>query len=412
MEHSNLRTQIIRDGQIKKFCAYGLLKNLKFFEAYLILFLMSQGISLLEVGILIAVREAIVNLFEIPSGIIADYFGRKKELYLCFFFYMIAFVFFFMSNAFWLAMIAMIFYGLGEAFRSGTHKAMIYTYLDQKGWSNEKSFVYGRTRSFSLIGSGISSLIGIILILAVPDVRYIFLFSIIPYLLDWLLIVSYPQSLDRGDKTEQSSIKELLTGLYTSFRDSGSLRGLLLEEGLAEATFSYAKDFVQPILELLILGSGIVIISGLSADDHLKVVLGLTYAAFNLCGAIFSKRAYLLNQKRSSISCLQYIHGATAVILALLALFTGHYFVVLVGYLGLYICHSVRKPIFVDEVDDHIEKSTRASVLSIAAQLKSICLMVIAPLAGWAGDTFGLGASMLVLCGLFILSAPLLKKHK
>jgi len=27
----------------------------------------------------------------------------------------------------------MIFFGLGEAFRSGTHKAMIYGYLEEKG---------------------------------------------------------------------------------------------------------------------------------------------------------------------------------------------------------------------------------------------------------------------------------------
>ncbi len=76
----NMKTEILADFQIKKFCAYGFLKNLKFFEPYLLIFLLSQGISLFQIGILIAVRETIVNLFEVPSGIIADYFGRKKEL--------------------------------------------------------------------------------------------------------------------------------------------------------------------------------------------------------------------------------------------------------------------------------------------------------------------------------------------
>ena len=31
-----------------------------------------------------------------------------------------------------MAALAMAFFGLGEAFRSGTHKAMIYTYLERK----------------------------------------------------------------------------------------------------------------------------------------------------------------------------------------------------------------------------------------------------------------------------------------
>ena len=51
--------KIKSDGQIKKFCAYGFLKNLNFFEPYLLIFLMGKGIGLFEIGILIAVREVI-----------------------------------------------------------------------------------------------------------------------------------------------------------------------------------------------------------------------------------------------------------------------------------------------------------------------------------------------------------------
>ena len=44
----------------------------------------------------------------------------------------------------------MVFFGFGEAFRSGTHKAMIMAYLDKKDIKDSKSKVYGKTRSFSL----------------------------------------------------------------------------------------------------------------------------------------------------------------------------------------------------------------------------------------------------------------------
>ena len=160
--------EIRADHQIKKFCAYGFLKNLKFFEPYLLIFLMSKGLSLFEIGVLIGIREIIINVFEIPSGMIADCFGRKKELYACFTFYILSFLFCFFLESFLTAAVAMGLFGLGEAFRSGTHKAMIYTYLDQKGWQKQKTFVYGRTRSFSLIGSAFSALLGILLILWAP----------------------------------------------------------------------------------------------------------------------------------------------------------------------------------------------------------------------------------------------------
>ncbi|MFA6843531.1 MAG: MFS transporter, partial [Bacilli bacterium] len=80
----NQKKIILKDKQIIKFSLYGFLKNLQFFEAYLIIYLTSNSISLFEIGILIAIREIIVNIFEVPSGLMADYFGKKKELCLCF----------------------------------------------------------------------------------------------------------------------------------------------------------------------------------------------------------------------------------------------------------------------------------------------------------------------------------------
>ena len=78
---------IKKDHQIWKFSAYGFLKNLRFFEPYLLIFLIGNGLSLFQIGILYGIREAITYIFEVPSGIIADYFGRKQELYMCFTFY-------------------------------------------------------------------------------------------------------------------------------------------------------------------------------------------------------------------------------------------------------------------------------------------------------------------------------------
>ena len=179
---------------------------------------MGKGIRLFGIGILIAVREVVVNLCEIHSSFIADYFGRKKELYFCFFFYIISFLRFFGTNFFPAALLAMIFFGLGEAFRSGTHKAMIYSCLDNKGWQKDKTFVYGRTRSVSLRGSAFGFVIGIVLILTVPSINLIFLFSVIPHLLDVLLILSYPQFLDKADQTKRQGIGILVKEFLTHFR--------------------------------------------------------------------------------------------------------------------------------------------------------------------------------------------------
>ena len=91
---------IIKDKQYYKFCAYGFLKNLRFFEPFFILYFMSKGISFLEIGILYATKEIAINFFEIPSGIIADALGRRKTLASSFLIYITAFILFYFYSSF------------------------------------------------------------------------------------------------------------------------------------------------------------------------------------------------------------------------------------------------------------------------------------------------------------------------
>ncbi|WIF95943.1 MFS transporter [Caminicella sporogenes] len=183
---SQIYENIKNDKQIWKFCFYGFLKNLKFFEPYL---LNITNSNLFKIGILFSIKEIVTYIFEIPSGIFANNYGKKKELMLCFSFYIISFLFFFTGKNFFILALGMIFFGLGEAFRSGTHKAMIYSYLEQRGWFKHKTFVYGRTKSFSLLGSAVSAFLSIIFVLNFPSSRWIFLICIIPYILDFIDMV-------------------------------------------------------------------------------------------------------------------------------------------------------------------------------------------------------------------------------
>ena len=178
-----------KDRQYYKFSFYGFLKNLRFFDAFFILFLVEKGLSYSEIGILYAVREICINVFEIPSGIVADAYGRKNSLIGSFVAYIISFLVFFVSADFWPFFVAFIFYGIGGAFRSGTHKGMIMDYLKIKGWEDQKINYYGHTRSWSQKGSAISSLIAGGIVFYSGSYRNIFLYSIIPYLVNLFLIL-------------------------------------------------------------------------------------------------------------------------------------------------------------------------------------------------------------------------------
>ena len=403
----DLQKEILSDSQIMKFSLYGFLKDLKFFEPYLLIYLCSNDLSLFSIGILFSIREIIINLFEIPSGLIADSLGRKKELCFCFVFYIISFFIFFLGGGFYTTALAMVFFGLGEAFRSGTHKAMIYTYLERKGWQEYKTFVYGKTRSASLLGSALSSLLGILIILNIPSSRYIFLASTIPYIADFLLILSYPDYLDKDERHGETKFKDVLIVLKNSLMHSKPLRHMLIGEGIFEASVSAIKDFIQPIMEGIIIISGITILKGFSPQDNLNIILGIIYAFINLFGSYASRKSYLLRQRFSSKICLNGFQLLLSVSLLLVGILIKLPFPVIFVYIIINLLVNFRKPIFIAEIDSFIDKRERATILSVASQLKSLGVVVLSPMCGFISDNFGIDKAMFLLSILLLAVFPL-----
>lgn len=406
------KQEILHSIQIKKFSAYGFLKNLRFFEPYLLIFLLGNGLSLFQIGLLYSIREIVTNLFEVPSGIVADYFGKKKELCLCFISYILSFILFFLCQSFSSAAIAMVFFGLGEALRSGTHKAMIYTYLEHKHWTNYKTFVYGKTRSSSLLGSAISSALSIILILNLPSSNYIFLASIIPYLLDFALIASYPSYLDApAMKNNQKFTGLAITALGDLIKNK-PLRHLLIGNGIFEASIDSIKDLIQPILETIIVGSGLLLLTTATPEDNLKIILGLVYGLVYLISALASRKSYLLRQATSGEHLLNILYVSLALATLSLALWMKQPLFVIGLFLIMYILRNLRKPIYVDIIDDYMKAEERATVLSVSSQLKSLILVILAPLVGYVADHYAMNQVMLLVGGLLLILYPFIRINR
>ncbi|WDV46283.1 MFS transporter [Clostridiaceae bacterium M8S5] len=404
--------EIKEDVQIWKFCFYGFFKNLKFFEPYLIIYLISMKLNLFQIGILFSMREGITYIFEVPSGIIADHYGKKRELLMCFVFYIISFVFLFLGINLICLSIGMIFFGLGEAFRSGTHKAMILSYLEHKGWFEHKGYVYGRTRSYSLLGSSISSFLSILLVLNLPALKWIFLISILPYILDFILIMSYPEFLDERKHTE----KNIKTFYKTSVKHLKSIacnqiiRKIMLSAAFYDGVFKTIKDYIQPILQSLILAAGAGSIMSLEANQSLKVYLGIIYSIFYIFSSIVSKNIYRLTTRLNARFVFEKMFGLMGFLLIIISfsIYQEHLFLAISIYFILYLMMNARRAVFVDISSDYMDKSQRVTVLSIESQIRSILMVIMAPTFGWIADKFsisvlflGIGVVLLLISRLF-----------
>ena len=405
-----------RKSQIIKFGFYGFLKNLRFFEPYLLYyFTIISGLTLFQVGILYSIREIIIYIFEIPSGVIADKYGKKTELVFCFIFYIMSFVTFFIATDYYMFIIAMIFFGFGEAFRSGTHKAMIMQFLDKNEIKTSKSKVYGKTRSMSLLGSMTMSVISIIFIIWLPEVRYLFLISIIPYILDLILIASYPKYLNNriAEKfTLKDFLKDNITAVKYSFT-TAPVRKLLFGTASYQAAFKSLKDYIQPII--ITITMGVIIFSKYSLEDNLKIYIGIIYTIIYLVSSIASRNAHIVVKKFDNKSVINLMWIFTGRGLPRASMFLDKIIIVFIIFLTYYVFLNIRRPLMVELVGNATNPEKRASVLSVESQLTSLLVAIFAPIIGYIADiNMSLMFSLvgLVMIIIYILSYTLDRRIK
>jgi len=79
---------------LARFSIYGFLKNQRYYEPFIILLFLERGFSFTQIGFLVAFREICINIFEVPSGAMADMYGRRRCMMISFTSYIISFALF------------------------------------------------------------------------------------------------------------------------------------------------------------------------------------------------------------------------------------------------------------------------------------------------------------------------------
>ncbi|NOR87871.1 MAG: MFS transporter [Bacteroidales bacterium] len=408
--------ELIKNKQYYKFSAYGFLKNLRFFDAFFILFLIDSGMSFTQIGILYAVREIIINIFEIPSGIIADTYGRKSSLLASFLIYIISFVIFYLSADFWLFLLAFILYGIADAFRSGTHKGMIMDYLKINNWGDQKIMYYGHTRSWSQKGSAISSLIAGLLVFYSGQYQSIFLYSIAPYLLNLLLILSYPGELNHPIKQkvrQQQKFAHTFSFLLQSLKEKSVLK-LINTSAVHSAYLKAVKDYIQPLMVHII----VLIPLMLNTDAEKKN--GLFIGVFYFFIYLLTSRASQLSSKflhktKGNIPYFTLLIGFSLGILCGVFYVYELWAIALIFFVGIYMIENLRKPILTGYVADHVPSEILTSVMSVQSLLKTIITAILALVFGLLADKFSIGFSFISISLFLVLLSFALNikwKHK
>lgn len=375
---------------IKRFCLYGFLKNQRYFEPFFILFLLSRNLSFTQIGFLVAWRELLVNLLEIPSGAVADLFGRRRSMILSFAAYILAFALFGLGHVYWQFFPAMACFAVGEAFRTGTHKAMIFTWLKNRDRLDEKTRIYGYTRSWSKLGSAFSIPVAALIVMLTADYAAVFYATIIPYLLGLLNFLTYPGELDgngAGKASPGEVVRHLGQAIGTAVRHR-PLRRLIGETMGFEGVFKVTEDYLQPVLKNLVLALPVLV--AVESTRRSALIVGAVYFVLHLASAWASRRSWRISElaggEEQGIRWLWIISGLCY--LALLPLlYLELYIPAILCFAGLVIIQNFWRPVHLSRFDRVSDDAQGATVLSIDSQARTFTTMILAPLTGLAVDS-------------------------
>ena len=114
--------------QLSKLYLSSVLGNLSLTGAWVAI-LAARGYSLVEIGIAETVFHITSLIFEIPSGILADVFGRKKMLIVSSVMRMIGNIVMILSNGLPMVCLSLAFHALSYNFASGSDEALAYDSL-------------------------------------------------------------------------------------------------------------------------------------------------------------------------------------------------------------------------------------------------------------------------------------------
>ena len=282
----------------------------------------------------------------------------------------------------------MFFFAIGEAFRTGTHKAMIFTWLRLQGRLDEKTRVYGYTRSWSKIVSVVSTVLAVIFVLATDNYASFFFFAIVPYLIGLINFLFYPAELE--GHPEKIALKGCRSSVGVPAL-GGSVKQLrrLIVESIFEGIYKAVETYLQPILKNIALMLPIFLLWGKRSAVQSS---SASYIIIYFASAFASRNAHrLVRFAGSEEAGSRMLWKFNAVIYAALIplLFFEYYYAAIICFILLSLAQNFWYPVLLSRFDAFATEEKGATVLSIESQAKSLSTMIFAPLIGVCVDYVG-----------------------
>ena len=356
----------------------------------IVLFFQEHSLTLTEVMILQSIYSFSVALFEIPSGFIADVFGRKRTIVLSTIFTFIGFLVFSFFGSFYAFAIAQVLVGIGGSLMSGSDSAIIYDTLLETNSKTTYTKIEGRTYAIGNFSEAFAGILGGLLAVGSIYMPIYVQTSILFFSIPIAFTLIEP-SMHKENKLDRS-FKAVLEVVKFAMVDNQKLKWLIIySSAMGVATLSMAW-FAQPFFKSI---------------NIPLAYFGILWAVLNFSAGLTSFNAHLLDKKDNNYKILFYL----ALSMLTSFIFLGYNASVfgLIFILFIYFLRGLVTPILRNEINENTTSNKRATVLSIRSLIIRISFAISAPILGYIADNYSLAISfygLAIVVGFFsILSA-------
>jgi MFS family permease len=325
-----------------------------FIMAYVIerLFWAKRGMSVNMVVSTEILYCIIVVLLEVPSGILADIFGRKKMLLMAGFFSVIELVIIYFAYSYAMFAIAIVFAGISNAAESGSMQALMYDSLAMEKREFDFEATYGKFHVFDTMSSSLAALCGGITAYYVGlEANYVV--SIGSKIMAFVLLMFLTEAPRQALQEVKISINSF--GVYLKegtkfFRNHHVLFCYCVNGMVLGACWNYIDEFWQLLMQAVKVP--VIFFGGIS----------ILYSVFTIPGNL------LVNHLKKRLSypvfftTIPFIYGSCFLVIT----FMDSYMVLLpLMYMGIW--HGILQPLLDGAVLHKAESAVRATVESMVS---------------------------------------------
>ncbi len=380
--------------------------NMDVQRSLFVLYLLQLGITQGEIGILQSFLFFSCVALEIPSGLLADRYGRKTSIIIGFSGLSISGVGFLLFSSFIPFAIIFCLFGASIAMNSGSDRALLYDNLLAEHRADEYPKIVSRARAIGAISLGLSMLLGGLL----QDTwswDSVYIFFAISKLIGALVVTLIsekklpPKSLSPNKKsgTTNEKTESLLTYLICFFR---SKKGAFL----IPLFIGYAL-FELSTIPLFIYGQPFFFMQGL----EIPIIAGIYAAVEAISAVMFMAAGFICS--RFSLGVIAFTTTLiTTFLIVILSLNIG-ITTSITSFLLIMSLPAIYETSYETYIHENVESRIRASCLSVANLINSVIIGISYTVFGGLLDAYGFSLTLIIVAascfvGLFGVSTTLL----